>query len=39
MRTTLETLASLALPVLALAVLAALFVVPLWYLARTLGVC
>jgi hypothetical protein len=39
MRTFTETLASLALPVLALAVLAALFVLPLWYLARTLGVC
>jgi hypothetical protein len=38
MRTTLETLLPLALPVLALAVLAALFVLPLWYLAHALGI-
>jgi hypothetical protein len=38
MRTTLETLASLALPVMALAVLVALFVLPLWYLARVAGI-
>lgn len=36
---TARTLATLARPALALGAIVALFVAPLWYLARSLGVC